>query len=136
MVRELDSELADIVEIEGKLKISRTFSLVSLSFFRSLKLIGTKLKSPIPKYTLQVMDNQNLQDLFPNNVTIAAGRLFFHFNPKLCYNIIEKLVPFTTDLRNVTTIPHEDVAVNSNGDKVACKCRAMQTMSFNNCMIE
>lgn len=122
MVRELETELADIEEIEGKLKISRTFSLVSLSFFRNLRLIGTKLqKVPEPKFALHVMDNQNLQDLFPRNVTIVSGRLFFHFNPKLCYNIIETLVPFTNDLRNVTNIPPEDVAVNSNGDKVACK---------------
>ncbi len=67
------------------------------------------------------MDNQNLQSLFDHKVEIEIGKLFFHFNPKLCYKTIEALKPDVVDLRNVDKLAIEDVAVNSNGDKVACK---------------
>lgn len=66
------------------------------------------------------MDNQNLQTLFPQNLTIERGKMFFHFNPKLCYSYIENLKPFIADLKD-TKIAIEDVAINSNGDKIACK---------------
>lgn len=116
--------MSSIEEITGRLKIMRSFSLVSLSFFRNLRKIGTRMPAGESRHALHVVDNQNLQELFPSpNVTIVNGRLFFHFNPKLCYGLIEKLIPFTQDLvnHNVTHIPPEDVATNSNGDKVACK---------------
>lgn len=118
--KEFDKFLGEIEEIQGKLKITRTFSLISLNFFRNLQRIGTKLQTSDP-FALHVMDNANLADLFPTNVSIEHGRLFFHFNPKLCIDKIEALKPYTADLANVTSIPVEDVAINSNGDKVACK---------------
>jgi insulin receptor len=69
-----------------------------------------------------LLDNQNLQELWDwdtrgEDLLIMNGRLFFHFNPKLCLNKIEKLkqvarLPDFTDL---------EVAANSNGDKVACQ---------------
>lgn len=120
MVRELEKELSEIEEIQGKLRITRTYSLVSLSFFRNLTRIGTRLSAD-ERFGLQVVENQNLQELFPNNVTIEHGRLFFHFNPKLCYHLIDNLRSSTFDLRNVSHLPPEDVATNSNGDKVACE---------------
>lgn len=120
MVRELETALSNIEEIEGALKITRSFPLVSLSFFKKLKIIHGK--SIVDNYALSVMDNQNLQYLFDHPVKIAKGKLFFHFNPKLCYNDIEKLKNETVELRNVDKFAVEDVARNSNGDKVACKC--------------
>lgn len=83
----------------------------------------TRIKGNIletDRYALYVMDNQNIQSLFPLNVTIDRGRLFFHFNPKLCPGEIEKLKPFVHELRNVDRFAPEEVALNSNGDKVAC----------------
>jgi insulin receptor len=69
-----------------------------------------------------LLDNQNLQELWdwksrPKDLRIQNGRLFFHFNPKLCLHKIEELkevagLPGFTDL---------EVAANSNGDKVACQ---------------
>lgn len=138
--------MSSIEEITGRLKIMRSFSLVSLSFFRNLRKIGSKLSPSEARHSLHVVDNQNLQELFPSpNVTIVHGRLFFHFNPKLCYGLIEKMIPFTMDLveQNVTRIPPEDVATNSNGDKVACEfcfnCEALlhklwRQMMFNVCV--
>lgn len=119
VVKELETALSDIEQIDGSLKIVRSFPIVSLSFFKKLKLIrGDNLETD--RYALYVMDNQNLQSLFPNNVTMARGKLFFHFNPKLCPDVIEQLKPYVYDLRN-TEIAVEDVAANSNGDKIACE---------------
>lgn len=120
VVKELEENLSMLEEIEGYLKIVRSFPLVSLNFLRRLRVIqGTKLDSG--KYSFVLLDNQNLQELWDwdtrgEDLLIMNGRLFFHFNPKLCLNKIEKLkqvarLPDFTDL---------EVAANSNGDKVAC----------------
>lgn len=68
-----------------------------------------------------VLDNQNLQELWDwktkESLQIDKGRLFFHFNPKLCIKEIETL-------QNITGLPEFtelEVASNSNGDKIACK---------------
>lgn len=118
--------MSDVEEITGNLKIVRSVSLVSLGFFKNLTKIGgthpDNLRSEDGRWALYVMDNQNLQELFPRNVTIEHGRLFFHFNPKLCYTSITNLVPNVVDLQNTTELPLQEVARNSNGDKVACKC--------------
>lgn len=119
MVKELETALSDIEEIEGSLKIVRSFPIVSLSFFKKLRIIrGKTLETD--RYALYVMDNQNLQSLFTQNITVEKGKLFFHFNPKLCYSNIERLKYGVKDLHNIAKIPIEDVATNSNGDKVAC----------------
>lgn len=65
-------------------------------------------------------DNQNLQELWDwdehGDIEIPNGKLFFHFNPKLCIDKIEPLrrmapkSPFTDS----------EVARASNGDKIAC----------------
>jgi insulin receptor len=75
----------------------------------------------VHRYSFVLLDNQNLQELWDwstrsDGLHIRNGRLFFHFNPKLCLYKIEKLkevagLPGFTDL---------EVAANSNGDKVAC----------------
>lgn len=68
-----------------------------------------------------ILDNQNLMELWDwekrdNNLHIMNGRLFFHFNPKLCLSKIDRL-------REIASLPEYtplEVASNSNGDKVAC----------------
>lgn len=119
MVKELETALSAIEEIDGSLRIVRSFPIVSLSFFRNLRVIRGNGMSD--QYAMYVMDNQNLQSLFTQNVTIEKGKLFFHFNPKLCYSNIESLKEHVRELKNVTKLAVEDVATNSNGDKVACK---------------
>jgi len=69
-----------------------------------------------------LLDNQNLQELWDwdsreKNLRILKGRLFFHFNPKLCLNKIEQL----KEVANLANFTDLEVAANSNGDKVACK---------------
>ncbi|KAL1110144.1 hypothetical protein AAG570_008221 [Ranatra chinensis] len=73
------------------------------------------------RYALIVLDNQNLLDLWDwehrgNGLKINNGKLFFHFNPKLCLSKIDKLQEIA-GLANYTDL---EVASSSNGDKVAC----------------
>lgn len=120
MVKELELALSDVETIDGSLKIIRSYPIVSLSFFKKLTNITGKTLE-LDRFALYVMDNPNIQSLFPKNVTIGRGKIFFHFNPKLCPSIIEQLKPYVNDLRGVETFAPEDVAKNSNGDKVACE---------------
>jgi len=120
IVRELEENLAAIEEIEGYLKVSRSFPLTSLNFLKNLRIIhGSRLEND--RYALLVLENQNLQELWDwesrrHNLTIAKGYLRFHYNPKLCLSEIVKLQE-KTGAANFTNF---DVAEESNGDKVAC----------------
>lgn len=123
IVNELEENLNMIEEIDGYLKIVRSFPLVSLNFLKSLKVIhGNNLDSQ--KYVFVVLDNQNLQDLWNwenRTLKIGNGKLFFHFNPKLCYSKIE-----TLRLKaNLGEFSELEVAPNSNGDKIACNVANM-----------
>nr|WML96173.1 insulin receptor [Colaphellus bowringi] len=117
-VTELEENLRMIEEISDYLKIVRSFSLVSLNFLKNLKRIrGVNLESK--KFVFIVLDNQNLQELWDwtnRTLQIDRGSLYFHFNPKLCLDKIEKL-------RQIAGLPpfsELEVASNSNGDKTAC----------------
>ena len=63
IIKELEQSLSNIEEITGYLKIARSFPLVSLSFLKKLKRIKGKILDN-KKYSLVVMDNQNLQVFF------------------------------------------------------------------------
>lgn len=115
IVKELENSLIEIVEIRDYLKIARSFPIVSLNFLKNLKVIkGEKLESN--KYAIFIWDNQNLQRLFDDkqNITIEKGKLFFHFNPKLCFYKIEELAKTPSKIENY------DTAKISNGDKTPC----------------
>lgn len=119
-MKELETSLADIEIIDGSLKITRSHPIVSLHFFKNLKVIkGNSLETG--RYALYVMDNTNLEKLFDHEVKIEKGKLFFHFNPKLCLSEITNLKKNVNDLALADKIPIEDVATNSNGDKTGCK---------------
>lgn len=119
VVAEFEENLSMIEEISGYLKVVRSFPLISLNFFKSLKRIrGEDLESS--KYVFVVLDNQNLQELWDwtnRTLRIDRGKLFFHFNPKLCLDKIRTLQT-KAGLPNFTDL---EVASNSNGDKIACK---------------
>ncbi|NP_001291521.1 insulin-like peptide receptor [Solenopsis invicta] len=129
IVKELEDNLGMIEEIDGSLRIVRSFPLISLNFLKNLRVIrGNDSES---KYSLSVLDNQNLQELWDwnthKNITILAktgpARLFFHFNPKLCLHEIEKL----RLKANLEEFTDHDVASNSNGDKIACNVTELET---------
>lgn len=119
IVTELEENLNMIEEIDGYLKVVRSFPLVSLNFLKSLRVIGgNTLESD--KYAFVVLDNQNLLDIWEwenRTLEIRHGRLFFHFNPKLCFYKIETL----RQKANLPEFVDLEVASNSNGDKIACE---------------
>lgn len=121
VVKELEKFLSDVEVIEGPLTIIRSYPLLSLGFFKKLRVIKGDVTGNT-KYGIRVMENQNLQQLFPENqtVTVEHGRMAFHYNPKLCMNIIENFKKNVVDVRNEKELPIDEVATNSNGDKTAC----------------
>ncbi|XP_067209270.1 insulin-like receptor isoform X2 [Linepithema humile] len=130
IVKELEDSLSMIEEIDGYLKIVRSFPLISLNFLKNLRVIrGNTLENH--KYSLAVFDNQNLQELWDwethPNLTILSpagpAKLFFHFNPKLCLQKIEIL----RDKAKLEDFNDHDVASSSNGDKVACNVTQLKT---------
>lgn len=115
IMNELQNSLSDIIEIEGYLKVSRSTPISSLNFLKSLKLIrGTHLDKN--EYSVVIWDNPNIQHLFNENqkVEVENGKLFFHFNPKLCFYKIETLAA------NQYVIENYETAKLSNGDKTTC----------------
>ncbi|KAI9561263.1 putative insulin receptor [Daphnia sinensis] len=130
IIQELERSLGSIEVIKGVLKITRSFPILSLSFFKSLKTITGKpdalhssgSKNFDDEYALTVQDNQNLQQLWPKtqNLTIHK-KVLFHFNPKLCLNLIEELVN-SSRLPGAEAFKYSDVDISpwSNGDKATC----------------
>uniref|UniRef100_A0A0P5G2J5 Tyrosine-protein kinase receptor n=1 Tax=Daphnia magna TaxID=35525 RepID=A0A0P5G2J5_9CRUS len=130
IIQELERSLGSIETIRGVLKITRSFPILSLSFFKSLKTITGKpdaihssgSKNFDDEYALTVQDNQNLQQLWPKtqNLTIHK-KVLFHFNPKLCLNLIEELVN-SSRLPGAEVFKYSDVDISpwSNGDKATC----------------
>lgn len=106
--------------IEGNLVIENSHSLVSLGFFKKLRLVRN---NPIgnEKYGIIVVGNENLRELFKQNVVIEHGQIFFHFNPKLCMAVIEKFKSDVVDLKNVSSFSNDEVSSYSNGDKAVCE---------------
>lgn len=117
---ELEANLGLIEEITGYLKIRRSFALVSLSFFRKLSLIrGSSLESG--NYSFYALDNQNLRQLWDwtkHNLTIARGKLFFHYNPKLCLSEIHKMEEISGTRERQEK---NDIAPKTNGDQASCE---------------
>lgn len=118
LAKALEESLSSIEEIEGYLKIARCFPLVNLKFFDKLEIIHGHGTLENGKYSLIVLENHNLQELWniSSNFKILNGRIFFHYNPKLCFFYIENLILII----NFTSINDFEVSQVSNGDKFAC----------------
>lgn len=118
IVRELEQSMSLIEEIDGYLKVVRSYPLLSLNFLKRLKRVtGSILESK--KYSIYIMDNQNLQSLWDSsqNITVEKGELFFHFNPKLCFNKIEDLERMAARGVKIAT---PETARLANGDRASC----------------
>ncbi|XP_053147694.1 insulin receptor [Hemicordylus capensis] len=117
---ELEANLGLIEEITGYLKIRRSYALVSLAFFRKLQLIrGQTLEAG--NYSFYALDNQNLRQLWDwskHNLTIARGKLFFHYNPKLCLSEIHKMEEISGTRERQEK---NDIAPKTNGDQASCE---------------
>ncbi|NWZ38985.1 INSRR protein, partial [Brachypodius atriceps] len=120
LASELQSSLGLIETITGFLKIKHSFALVSLSFFKNLKLIrGDSMVDG--NYTLYVLDNQNLQQLWDwshHILSIPVGKMYFAFNPKLCLAEIYRMeeVTGTKGRQNKA-----EINPRTNGDRASCE---------------
>ncbi|KOX70594.1 Insulin-like receptor [Melipona quadrifasciata] len=117
IMNELSEAFGRVEEITEYLKITHSFPITSLNFFKKLKVIkGEKLDTN--NASLSVLDNPNLSSLFPpgQEIKIENGRLFFHYNPKLCLSTIKQL----SVMVNITNYTDLEVQPQSNGEKVAC----------------
>ncbi|CAG5095970.1 Similar to InR: Insulin-like receptor (Aedes aegypti) [Cotesia congregata] len=117
IVEELTNAFGMVEEITGYLKISHSFPIVSLEFFKKLRVIGGKFVD-MARASVVVIDNPNLSSLFPESQTVKIlnGRIFFHYNPRLC---MSKIISFakSAGIKNFTEI---EIQPDSNGEKVAC----------------
>lgn len=52
-------------------------------------------------------------------IEITTGRLFIHFNPKLCYYQIQPLKNMTRDSKS--KFSEIEVSQDNNGDQASCK---------------
>ena len=105
--------MRNIKVITGYLKVSRSFALVSLHFFKSLELIKN---SGNEKFSITIMENDNLQKLFQGKPKVESGKAFIHYNQKLCMEEINSFLetsgiekPGAYEVSNVT-----------NGNKAVC----------------
>ncbi|XP_040162955.1 insulin-like receptor isoform X2 [Anopheles arabiensis] len=122
VVRELEKVLYSIEEIYGYLTIVRSYALMSLGFFRNLKIIhGTVLNANL---SLSVIDNQNLQELWNQNVTIKRGNVRFNDNPMLC---VKKITSLKSHFDEGVGIENEEQLNKTNGVRVACEIKKLNT---------
>ncbi|XP_040268511.1 insulin receptor-related protein isoform X2 [Bufo bufo] len=125
LASELQRSLGRIETITGFLKIKHSFALVSLSFLKNLKLIRGEAMVD-GNYTLYILDNQNLQQLWdPNHesLSIPTGKLYFAFNPKLCLSEIHQM----EDLSGTKGRQNKaDINPRTNGDRASCKTETLR----------
>lgn len=124
---ELYKNFGEIHTITGALKISRC-NLESLDFLPKLRIIGGE--KLFQNNSLMIYDNPNLDQLFnvTNPIEIRKGRIFFHYNPKLCLDKIDKILPYALEKTNFTTL---GVSRTTNGDKVLCGHTHIHSHVFN-----
>ncbi|XP_053740412.1 insulin receptor a [Synchiropus splendidus] len=117
---ELEASLGQLEEITGHLKVQHSYALVSLLFFRKLRVIrGEQLENG--SYSFYVQDNQNLRQLWDwskHKLAIPRGRLYFHYNSKLCLSEIRKMEE-VTGLKDRRV--KNDIASKTNGDQASCE---------------
>ncbi|OCT69203.1 hypothetical protein XELAEV_18040513mg [Xenopus laevis] len=126
LASELQKCMGLIETITGFLKIKHSFALVSLSFFKNLKLIrGDTMVDG--NYTLYVLDNQNLQQLWtPGSLSIPVGKLYFAFNPKLCLSEIYHMEEITGTRGRQNKA---DINPRTNGDRASCNSHTLRFVS-------
>ncbi|KAJ2948131.1 hypothetical protein O0L34_g9931 [Tuta absoluta] len=112
----LEASLGEVITINGGLKVTRSNPLVSLVFLKNLQLINAGEK----KDALYIFENPNLELLWEwstmKKKMEIRGKLYVHFNPKLCYRLIEELTNFT----NSGPLTEEAVSSENNGFQAPC----------------
>ncbi|XP_074836963.1 insulin receptor-related protein isoform X3 [Carettochelys insculpta] len=80
-------------------------------------------------YTLYVLDNQNLQQLWDwthHTLSVPMGKMYFAFNPKLCLSEIYRMeeVTGTKGRQNKA-----EINPRTNGDRASCKTQTLRFVS-------
>ncbi|CAL1547875.1 unnamed protein product [Lymnaea stagnalis] len=122
--KELSNNLGSIQEVTGYLKIMRSFGILTLHFFQSLEIIGgERLVNDV--YSLVIVDNANLQELFLKNkmskMRILKGNISISANRKLCLRKINdflKSVGREDQVNRNQSRQHLDAF---NGDNIPCE---------------
>ena len=79
-------------------------------------------------YSVYILDNKRLKDLWnvgqKVNFTIGGGKAFFHFNPYLCMDKIQKIANLTKAVED-----SNDISQTTNGDRITCEytCNVCET---------
>ncbi|XP_034487074.1 insulin-like peptide receptor isoform X2 [Drosophila innubila] len=118
VISALEQALDKVKEITGYLKVQHSAPLMSLSFLKNLDTIrGDELIEN--KYVLSVMNNYHLEHIWKANrqVALQRGTIFFHLNPRLCY---DKILKLQSSIKSGLKISIADVSPNSNGERVVC----------------
>ncbi|XP_034038276.1 insulin receptor a isoform X2 [Thalassophryne amazonica] len=122
---ELEASLGQLEEITGYLTVRRSYALVSLSFLRKLRVIRGE-EQEVGNYSFYALDNQNLRQLWDwskHKLTILKGRMFFHYNSKLCMTEIHKMEEVTgTKERQLKA----DITSKTNGDQASCENQVLK----------
>uniref|UniRef100_A0A915I7U1 receptor protein-tyrosine kinase n=1 Tax=Romanomermis culicivorax TaxID=13658 RepID=A0A915I7U1_ROMCU len=141
IVKLLEEYFKDIREVNYYVKVSFTPSLVSLTMFRSLRVIRgeklwnensfinaahnflfTSLVESSFRYSFTVFENSHLSQLWNltdnGQLEILNGSVQFQNNPFLCVKIIET---FVDGLKWHGNVSMHDVSRISNGNKAVCK---------------
>lgn len=113
--------MKDIKIIEGSFKVTRSFALVSLFFFKQLEEIQNLDNK---EFSITVMENDNLQKLFPRKVKVSSGKAFVHYNQKLCMEEIKNFI----ENGNMAKPDTYEVSDVTNGNKAAC---SKEKLNFN-----
>lgn len=136
---ELERYLSRIKTITGSLKISRSFPIISLDFFKKLEKIQgihTADSMNTNHYSLEILENENLQQLFPSTSKVAIslqngrngqreqGRAFIHYNPKLCRNVIRRTLKKCDMVDPGDRSP--DISYATNGGTTVCSEKELQ----------
>ncbi|XP_060614199.2 insulin receptor-related protein [Anolis sagrei] len=128
LASDLQGSLGLIETITGFLKIKHSFALISLSFFKNLRLIrGDSMVDG--NYTLYVLDNQNLQQLWDwsrHTLFIPAGKMYFAFNPRLCLSEIYQMEEITGTKGRQNKA---EINPRTNGDRASCKTQTLRFVS-------
>ncbi|XP_075929150.1 insulin-like growth factor 1 receptor isoform X2 [Petromyzon marinus] len=122
---ELEANLGRIEEVTAYVKIKHSYALISLSFFRNLRLIkGETLETG--NYSFYVLDNQNLQQLWDwdrHSLTIERGKMFFHSNPKLCPAEIHQMANKTGTWGRQD---ESEISGKTNGNQASCESTLLE----------
>nr|Q25410.1 RecName: Full=Putative molluscan insulin-related peptide(s) receptor; Contains: RecName: Full=Putative molluscan insulin-related peptide(s) receptor alpha chain; Contains: RecName: Full=Putative molluscan insulin-related peptide(s) receptor beta chain; Flags: Precursor [Lymnaea stagnalis]CAA59353.1 putative receptor for molluscan insulin-related peptide(s) [Lymnaea stagnalis] len=100
VAQELEKSLGNIREVTETIHIKRSYALVTLHFFKNLQIIGSKVPSSETQegqsFSLFLMDNTNLQELFPEEqmkkMKILNGGIYVHDNGQLCPHTIKEFL--------------------------------------------